>query len=50
MPSAIDIRAGKTFIDEEFGADVAITVHEFLGDPAKAAQSLFRDLKFGFDL
>ncbi|MGO9597819.1 MAG: helix-turn-helix domain-containing protein [Isosphaeraceae bacterium] len=41
---------GERFLDEEFGADVTVTSQEFLLDPAKAAETLLQDLKFGFDL
>jgi hypothetical protein len=43
-------RAGKRFVDEDFGADVTVTTHEFLSDPEQCAQRLLEDLRFGFDL
>jgi hypothetical protein len=45
-----DTRIGSRFLDEDFGADVTVTAHEFLREPANAAETLLRDLKFGFDL
>jgi Putative DNA-binding domain len=48
--SIFDTRIGNRFIDEDFGAEVTVTAHEFLRDPAKAAQRLLQELKFGFDL
>jgi hypothetical protein len=45
-----DTRIGSRFLDEDFGADVTVTAHEFLCEPANAAETLLRDLKFGFDL
>ncbi len=48
--SILDTRVGNRFIDEDFGAEVTVTAHEFLRDPAKAVQRLLQELKFGFDL
>ncbi len=41
---------GSRFIDEDFGADVSVSAHQFLSSPLEAAKPLFEELKFGFDL
>lgn len=46
----LNIRQGSLFIDEDFGADVTVSAHEFLSAPANAVKPLFEELKFGFDL
>jgi len=45
-----NIHQGSRFIDEDFGADLSVSAHQFLSAPLEAAKPLFEELKFGFDL
>ena len=50
QPGDFNSTTGQEFLDDDFGADVTVSLDQFLDSPAKAAAPLFADLKFGFDL
>ena len=50
QPGDFNSTTGQEFLDDDFGADVIVSLDQFLDSPAKAAAPLFADLKFGFDL
>ncbi len=45
-----DRDTGKPFINQHFQAETAVTINALLEDTRKAANSLFQQLAFGFDL
>ena len=42
--------AGKRFVDEDFSCERTLLINELEDDVEKAAEPLFEELKFGFDL